>query len=181
MPVADDQSQAVARVTLVNFDTFEESLALFNPRQLEESVGVDLSELTVPGLNHKPIQYTSTGNRALSVDFFLDQWATTNDILDFRRFLEALTGPGGRDVGEPRGAPPSLLFAWPGTRSMLCLVGGLKFSYKEFFNDGSPRVYTASVSVKELRKTRLFSESLRQEAVLKSEAEVASVIDFFRG
>jgi hypothetical protein len=103
---------APPRCVLVNVTTGESMECLLNPTQLSEKVQVHWNRLAVPGLSHQVLQFQSTGNRQLSgVKFYLDRFFAVEqpgepDIMDFRRFLRALTVPPEGTEDVPATAPP---------------------------------------------------------------------------
>ncbi len=158
-----------ARCSLVNIETAESIDCLFNPMQLSEKVQVNWNRLTVPGLSHQPLQFQSTGNRQLpSVEFYLNRFFAAEqpsdvDILEFRGFLRALTVPPKATKGVAATAPPRTLFLWPNVLTIEAVLTGLEFQYKQFGQDGSVLVYTATASFEEVLDLRVTSEERRQE------------------
>lgn len=164
--------QAVARPPrcfLVNVTTAESMDCLFNPTQLAEKVQVNWSRLQVPGLSHQVLQFQGTGNRQLSsVEFYLDKVFAAEqpgdaDVMEFRRFLRALTVPPEGTEGVPATAPPRVLFIWPGVLSIEAVLTDVEFQYRQFGSDGAVLVYAASCTFEEILDTRVTSEQLRQE------------------
>jgi len=52
---------------------------------------------------------------------------------------------------------------WPKVMTIEAVVSSLEFRYRQFAVDGSPLVYTASVSFEEVLDVRVTSEALRAE------------------
>jgi hypothetical protein len=163
------------RCFLVNVTTAASFDCLFNPTQLSEKVQVNWNRIQVPGLSHQVLQYQGTGNRQLSsVEFYLDKLfadkqSSDTDIMEFRRFLRALTVPPENTEGVPATAPPRVLFVWPGVLSLETVLTEVEFQYRQFGvgdSDLSARVlvYTATCSFEEILDVRVTSEHLRQEA-----------------
>jgi hypothetical protein len=154
---------------LVNVTTAESMECLLNPTQLSERVQVNWNRLQVPGLSHQVLQYQGTGNRQLSsVEFYLDKLFAAEqpgdtEILEFRRFLRALTvAPRGTE-GVPATAPPRVLVVWPNVLTIETVLTDLEFEYRSFGADGRVLVYTATCSFEEILDSRIASEDLRQE------------------
>ena len=106
--------QAVAkppRCVLVNVVSAESIDCLFNPTQLSEKLQINWNRLSVPGLSHQVLQFQSTGNRQLAgVEFYLDKVFAAEqpgdpDVMEFRKFLRALTVPPEGTEGVPATAP----------------------------------------------------------------------------
>jgi hypothetical protein len=157
------------RCYLVNVTTAEGMGCLLNPTQLAEKVQVGWSRLQVPGLSHQVLQFQATGNRQLSsVEFYLDKVFAAEqpgdpDIMEFRRFLRALTVPPAGTAGAPATAPPRVLFIWPGVLSIEAVLTDVEFQYRQFGADGAVLVYAATCSFEEILDARVTSEDLRQE------------------
>ena len=157
------------RCVLVNVTSGESMECLFNPTQLSEKLQVNWNRLAVPGLSHQVLQFQSTGNRQLSgVEFYLDRFfaeagESDADVLDFRRFLLALTVPPEGTEGVAETAPPRVLVIWPELLTIECVVASVEFHYKQIAIDGSPLVYTATASFEEILDVRVTSEERRSE------------------
>jgi hypothetical protein len=158
------------RCTLVNLVTDEEMTCLANPTEISESVAVTRNRLSVPGLSHQLLQYVSTGNRQIpGVEFYMDRYLAAEapldpDILEFRRFLLALTVPPAVDAGAPPAAPPRVLFVWPRFLTLECVVDSVSLKYQRFATDGSVLVYTATITLEQILDVRVTSADLRSNA-----------------
>lgn len=162
------------RAELINLDTLERMKVPFNPTTLERSVSVAYQQIQVPGLSHRPLQYTGTDNRKITgLEFVLDKVADRDvDIHDFLGFVHALTIPpeGGRGVVGTR--PPRLLFIWPGVVTIETVIRSFKERHVLFFSTGLPRQTRVTLEIEEIRDFRLVSEDLRGERPLgKTEVE----------
>ena len=150
------------RCVLANVTSGETFECLFNPGQLLERVSVGWNRLIVPGLDHQPLQFQSTGNRQLvGVEFYLDRLfaaaqPSDADILTFRGFLRALTIP--PSAGQ---APPRLLVVWPSVITIEAVLTDLELAYRQVGLDGSPLVYTATCTLEEIVDERRRPEDLR--------------------
>jgi hypothetical protein len=157
------------RCRLVNVTTGESMACLFNPTQISEKVQVSYNRLAVPGLSHQVLQFQSTGNRQLpGVEFYLDKFFAaeqpgSTDILEFRRFLRALTVPPAGTKGVADTAPPRTLFLWPKVITIETVITDLEFQFRQFASDGSVLVYQATCTFEEISDVRMTSESLRKE------------------
>ena len=162
--------QRPARVALVNMATGERLDCLLNPTELSEKVAVNWNRLAVPGMSFQQLQYQGTGNRQLSdVEFLVDRFYAASldsdpDITTFRSFLRSLTVPPAGTTGVYTTAPPRVTLVWPKVMTIEAVVASLEFRYRQFAVDGSPLVYTASVSFEEVLDVRVTSEALRAES-----------------
>ncbi|WP_428263675.1 peptidoglycan-binding protein [Haliangium sp.] len=159
---------APVRGLMCNLRTGESMPLLLNPTELREQVRVNYSRLQVPGLSHEVLQFQSTGNTSLPVEFYVDKFFARTvsveqdpDILDFKRFLQALTVPSGGAQDIAAGGPPRALFVWPGLVSVTCVVTSLEFRYELFGVGGEVLVYRAQATLEEIRDLRVTSEELR--------------------
>ncbi len=149
------------RMQLVNLDTDEAFEVQFNPADLRESVSVNYTRHAVPGLSHQPLQYTGTGNRQIpGVVFWCDavleaERPTDGGIIDFRRFLMALTVP-----GEGKTRPPRVLFVWPGVLTVEAVVVSIEFAYARIGPE-AVQAYSATVTFEEVLDVRRVSEQWR--------------------
>lgn len=158
------------RGLLCNLRTGESTRILLNPTELREQVRVHYSRLQVLGLSHEVLQYHATGNTALPVEFALDKFFARAvsadddpDILDFKRFLQALTVPPGGADSVADGGPPRALFVWPGLITLSCVVTRLELRYQHFDATGRVLVYQAQATFEEIRDARVTSEELRAQ------------------
>jgi hypothetical protein len=147
---------------------------VLNPTELREQVQVNYSRLQVPGLSHQVLQFSSTGNVSLPVELYLDKFFARGvsaeddpDILDFKRFLQALTVPAGGASDVASGGPPRALLVWPGLVSLTCVVTSLEFRYEQFGVRGEVLVYRAQVTFEEIRDSRTTSEEMRVQGSLR--------------
>lgn len=159
-------AQRPPRCMLANVATAEAIGCLFNPTQFSERLQVNWNRLTVPGLSHQVLQFQSTANRQIAgVEFYLDKLFASElpgdpDILGFRRFLLELTRPQSPSDTVLGGAPPRVLFLWPGVISVEAVLTELEFHYRQFGADGGVLVYTATCTFEEISDVRRASSSL---------------------
>ena len=160
-------SNPPVRGHLCNLSTGESIEFLLNPTQFNEKVTVNYNRLQIPGLSHQVLQFINTANTTLPVEFYLDKFfarkvSSDPDILDFKKFLQALTVPtaGAEDVVG--GAPPRALFIWPALVSLTCVLTSLEFRYQQFGANSHVLVYTARTNFEEIREIRITSEDIRE-------------------
>lgn len=157
------------RCVLANVVSGESIECLFNPTQLSEKVQVNWNRLVVPGLSHQVLQFQSTGNRQLpGVEFYLDRFFAMEqpgdpDILQFRKFIRALTVPPAATEGVPETAPPRVLIIWPQVITVETVVTDVEFQYRQLAVDGIVLVYTVTVGFEEILDVRVTSQALREE------------------
>jgi len=162
--------KALASMSLANVATGEVLEAQFNPTTLEDTLSVDYTRLTVPGLSHKVLQYVGTGNVGVPVELYCN--ANTEDtaraILSFRNFIDSLCYASASAQDIRGGAPPRVLFVWPNLASLTCVILKRQFTYENFAPDGSLLRYKAQVELEEIRDFRLTSEEVRERGLLRA-------------
>ena len=152
-----------ARMIIVNVTSGAFIEAQFNPTEFTEALQVNYARQTIPGLSHQRLQYVNTNNvripLALELEA-LDPASSLDDVLSAKRFLQHLCYPrrGAQDVVG--GGPPRVLFIWPQTISLNCVVTDLSFTYQRFNGEGAPVQITANVTLEEIRDVRLPSEDV---------------------
>ena len=155
------------RGELCNLRTGEAIEFLLNPTNFSEQVRVNYNRLQIPGLSHQVLQFVSTGNATLPIEFYLDKFfagsvgAEDADILNFKRFLQALTVPSAGAEDVVGGGPPRALFIWPGLVSLTCVLTSLEFKYEQFDVFGDIVIYRARTTFEEIRDVRITSEEIR--------------------
>lgn len=154
------------RCVLINVASGESMECLLNPTELSEKLQVNWTRLTVPGLSHQVLQFQSTGNRQIAMEFYLDRFFAAAQpadmrILSFRAFLRALTVPPAGTEGTVATAPPRVIVVWPKVITLEAVVASVDFQYRHFGADLDVLVYTASVAFEEILDVRVTSESLR--------------------
>jgi len=157
-----------SRGELCNLKTGEAIGFLLNPTQFSEQVRVNYNRLQIPGLSHQVLQFVSTGNATLPVEFYMNRFfagqiqAEDADILDFKRFLQAFTVPSSGAEDVVGGGPPRALFIWPGLVSLTCVLTSLEFKYEQFDTFADVLVYRARTTFEEIRDVRITSEEIRE-------------------
>lgn len=137
--------------------------AHFNPSEMRETIKAIWSEIPIPGMSHKRLQYHLTENVPFQFDLHFDALQMTGastyrglegpaGVSQARRFLQSLCFA---RSGEQ--APPRVLFFWPNFLSITCVVTQEDWRYTMFQTDGTPRRFTCSMLLKEIRDTRLLS------------------------
>ncbi len=141
--------------------------AHFNPSEMRETIKVVWSEIPIPGMSQKRLQYHLTENVPFQFDLHFDALQAASNglrghegpsgIAQARRFLQSLcyAKAGAQNVQD--GAPPRVLFHWPNFLTLTCVIDQEDWHYTMFQTDGAPRQFTCSMKLKEIRDTRLLS------------------------
>lgn len=161
--MASKRTTVLRKVSIANLRTAETFDAQFNPEELEESISVNWTRITIPGMSHQVLQYSNTNNVEFSMDFYSTAFTEPNriKIVDFRNFLESLCYASDQASSIGGGAPPRLLVVWPNVLSMTAVIDSIDFKYKMFDADLNLKRMVASVKFIEIRDTRITSEEVR--------------------
>ena len=153
----------VQRMHLVNLATGEDFEVMFNPEQITEEVQVAYARQTIPGLSHQPLQFTNTGNHAVSMDLFATGTTERRIALvsDLRQFLLSLTVPPGNAGTIDDGAPPRVLFLWGLVWSWTAVITSVRIVSSQFTQEGEIRTLVASITLEEIRDVRMTSQDVR--------------------
>ena len=169
--MATDFQPATSRAELVNLSVDESLIVQFNPTELEESLGVNYSRMTVPGLSHQILQYVNTENVAFNFSLF---WDATDlgiqgveFILAARKFLYAACHPKATPGNIIGAGAPQILFLWPNMVSLMCVMTKLQFRYTRFNKFAEPTAYTASVTLEEVRTSLVSMEDVSSLGTLR--------------
>jgi hypothetical protein len=156
------------KVELVNLDTLESVQCQFNPASLERSITINYSRITVPGLSHQILQYSSTSNFKLpGLQFRFEQVLDrAYSLSNFVGFMHSFTASPLGTSGVVSTRPPRILFVWPHFITMEAVVLSIKEKYDMFFTDGTPRSLVVTLDFEEIRDFRLYSEDLRSSIAL---------------
>lgn len=157
--------------------------AHFNPVALEKVIKVHWNKLPVPGLSHQRHQYHHTENVQFKFDLQFEALQITlhtkgqsavrgfdgpNGIGTAARFIESLCYPAGDAQSVQDGAPPRVLFFWPNFLSITCVVAEEHWKTTMFAQDGTPRRQTCSLTLEEIRDTRLTSSDVLRKGDRRS-------------
>lgn len=163
------------RMTLTNLATGRGFSAQFNPTEIEESLAANYNELKVLGQSHAPLQYTGTSNLELSFSLGFDALATYSGqdgeratVWGARRFLMSLLYPSIEGQGVSGGAPPDVRLFWPTLLAITCKLKTVKFKHTRFNSHLQTVLFSADVSVVEMRDVRLYSEDVLDAGTMRS-------------
>ncbi len=155
-----------ARMSIANMRTGESIEVFFNPTELEKRFSVNWNRQKVPGLSHEPLQFSNVGNLQCPLELYAHaidgESDTTELILDFENFIMSLCYPSENGDSIVNGAPPRVLFVWPNVASFQAVItGDVSFKHTQFAFDGYSLRYMATITIEEIRDTRISSEEVR--------------------
>lgn len=154
-------------MSLGNLATGDSLVMQYNPEGLNEKLEAVFNELIIQGQSHPQLQYGSTKAHTfpsvkLSFDRLISQGpgGLRYDTAKARRWLLSImySSRASKDVAS--GAPPRILFVWPGLISMRCHVGSLELDNWRFGLDGKPTGFHATLEMKEVRDVRIYMEDV---------------------
>lgn len=156
--------------------TLELLAAQYNPTSLERTITVDYAKITIPGLSHRVLHYNFTDNSKVVIELLYDalnDGCTVPGLMHAAKFMESVcyTKKGARNVAA--GQPSRVLFKWPGTLSLTCVVSSLKIKFERFNSQAEPTYLRLSITLEEIRDSRLFSEDVLQSGGDRSAAALS--------
>lgn len=160
------------RVLLQNLATGEEIEAPLNPNKLPLSISPKWTKAHAHGHTSQAAHYAGTEDIKLDLEFVLfwhlieeakNAGTAIGDLMEYEKFLLALTFPVADESSVGRASPPKLLLVWPYTLSMVFRVESLKLDHEDFSNVNlQPLAARAQVSMTSVRTGRITSEFVRQ-------------------
>lgn len=172
MADADSLNFTPERMSLANVATGQTLDVQFNPTEFDESLDVNWNRLAILGLSHMPLQYLQTGNQGFSFELALRAWDKNGNqmpnIMSARNFLLSLCYPSRTSQDIKGGAPPRVLFVWPGLVSIISVISRLKAKYTLFNKQGQPVHFSYTVDIEEIRDVRLYSEDVLAQGTQRS-------------
>jgi hypothetical protein len=146
--------------------------AMFNPSEMSRSIKVGYAELKVPGTSAPIINYVGTEAQVVKFTLFFDAYynvhadekgrGTLQNDLDAiargvaevraaQNFLEAVCYPRESNTQDAAdGAPPRLLFSWPGVLAIRCVMTDLELKDQFHAPTGEVLRFTADVTLREV-------------------------------
>lgn len=164
------------RMTITNTVTGAFVEAPVNPPEFEESLEVAFQRQTVPGLSHQVMQFTNTGNYKveLELEFLAESPKLLEAAQKARSFLFSCCYPK-KATDVPSGAPPRLLFLWPGMVSITCFLTKITIKHDRFNRQAQSYHFKAKLSLEEVRDVRLLSEEVAQIGTQRSGTAPGSI------
>lgn len=165
------------RMQLTNLATNDTLSVQFNPTEFEEALGANYAKLAVPGLSHQVLQYGYTENVTYNLELFnnaVGNGAEGRDrIMAARTFLYAAVHPQSDVSGIRKAGAPRILFSWPDTIALTCVITKLSFRYTNFDFFGRPSAYTASVALEEVRDSFVSMNDILTAGTQRSSAAIS--------
>jgi hypothetical protein len=168
----DSLSSEPNRMTISAVDTGDTITALFNPTELKEKVTANYGRLAILGLSHKPMQYQNTENHTFDFELAFRAFARGRNMVDdnlrTRNFLLSAHYSRRGAATVAGGAPPVLLFVWPGMISMRARILSLEGSHTLFGKSGPATHSAYKVTLEAISDVRFYSEDVLDQGTLRS-------------
>ncbi len=169
--------QRPPKMYVQDLKTLEILEAQYNPTSLERLITVDWARLTIPGLSHRVLNYNFTDNTKVTIELVYDAMndgSTVPGLLHAAKFMESLcyTKKGAQNIVA--GQPTRVLFKWPGVVSLTCVVSSLKIKFERFNKQAEPTYLRLTITLEEIRDSRLFSEDVLEAGGERSAASLSN-------
>jgi hypothetical protein len=176
------------RGALVNEDTNESQVFMFNPTQLVTAIQVNWDKDAGIGASFERLGYRNTANAEFNLTLIHDfkAWISRtrspgerfsqsesdnlrDEFEQHRRFLMALCYPRGRWNDVLRRSPPPATLMWPGYLAIRVVINSVQFTDKEFDDNSKPLAFDAACVFQELRVYRLTSADVYRRGFMTAE------------
>jgi hypothetical protein len=124
---------------------------LFNPTELQISVGSNWRDEPVPGQPGRELEFLGGQSGTMSLELFFDTTdkgqtvaSHTNELIKLTKIDTSLPG---YNEATNNGRPPWVKFHWGGFHSFRCVVSSLSVSFVYFAADGTPLRAKANLSL----------------------------------
>jgi hypothetical protein len=171
-------TQVPPKMTITNLTLDETVTAQYNPASFEEEIASVWTKQKVPGLSHQVKQFEHTDDLTITLTLEFD--ATNGGrkgwemIMHARRILQASVYPIAGAGNVRTGGAPRLLFVWPSLIALTCVLTRLRFSYERFNVYGELVMYSAALTLEEIRDVLITSYEV---SLLGSERSVVTAGD----
>lgn len=160
---------APRRMSLANVETGETRVMQFNPTKVTIAIEAFYNRLKSPGASHEELQYSNTGNTRCSFRAYLDGRAQgAPDVNDFLNYFLANLSPPEDASTVTTGAPPRVLFSWPGWIALVTRQPKLTANATRFSPEGPPDYVELDFELEENRTSRLGSGLVRRSGLRRA-------------
>jgi hypothetical protein len=160
---------APRRMSLANVETGETRVMQFNPTKVTISIEAFYNRLKSPGASHEELQYSNTGNTRCTFRASLDGRAQgAPDVNDFLNYFLANLSPPEDASTVTTGAPPRVLFSWPGWIALVTRQPKLTANATRFSPEGPPDYLELDFELEESRTSRLGSGLVRRSGLRRA-------------
>lgn len=133
---------------------------LFNPTQLEISLGTEWADQPVPGRQVPELKYKGGSSGSMTLELFFDTTNTgksvtvhTNKLMKLLNVDKTLSGYA---EDKNNGRPPYVTFQWGKFRSFKSVITSLSVSYVYFSSTGDPLRARVTLTLKQFEEDKAF-------------------------
>lgn len=158
------------KMSLGNVATGEAIEAQYNPRDVKMAVEAFYNRVRGPGQVGEEMQFGGTGNIKTSFELTFNGLVERGpELLDVEAYLFSLLHPKRRVGGVNSGAPPLIVFSWPGWIMLVTRMPKLEQTTTIFTRNGKPAYQTYRVELETQYTRRIGQEDIRRAAFRRSE------------
>lgn len=162
-------SREPLRMTLGNLDTGEGLTAQYNPTEVEVALSALFNKSKVPGQTYEEQQYANTANPTISFTLCFDgKGRAAPDLLDVEGFIFSLMYPPLDPTSISTGAPPGVIFSWPGWILLVTTMPKFVQKSTRFSPDGPPTYQTYKVELEGRLTRRIGAAEVRRQAMRRT-------------
>lgn len=144
------------RMSLSNVEAGETRPMQFNPTKVSIALEAFYNRLKSPGASHEELQYSNTGNTRCTFRAILDGRAQgAPNVPDFLNYFLANLAPPDEPSAISTGAPPRVLFSWPGWIALVTRQPKITIAATRFSPEGPPDYVELDFELEEVRTSRL--------------------------
>jgi LysM repeat protein len=123
---------ALERVNILNEQTGETFVALFNPEEYSLNKDNNYASQAIPGLTSPLIQFVHGNLQTLDMELFFDTFDTKDDVRTQTSQIFNLLA-----IDSDLHTPPVLQVTW-GSLDFRCVLAKVSQKFLKFYNDGRP-------------------------------------------
>jgi hypothetical protein len=144
----------------IEVETGDEIECMFNPTDLNFTVGATWKGAEKPGKQVPELEFQSGDSGSMSLELFFDTTnsgksvtKTTNKLIELTRVSTKISG---YDKSKNNGRPPWVVFHWGKFRSFKAVVESVSVNYTYFSKSGDPLRARVSLSLKQFADDKKF-------------------------
>lgn len=123
---------ALERVNILNEQTGEKVLAMFNPEEYSLNKDNNYAAQAIPGLTSPLLQFVHGNLQTLDMELFFDTFDTQDDVRSRTSQIFSLLA-----INSDLHTPPVLQVTW-GSLDFRCVLAKVSQKFLKFYNDGRP-------------------------------------------
>ena len=159
-PVDSGATRRLEKASILNLETGDLVLVLFNPEEYSLRREVNYAQTTIPGLSAPVLQFVAGTMQTLEMELFIDTYVDRAAGEDAREVAAQVVSL--MDVDPNTHAPPRLEFAW-GSLTFTCVLASASSTYVMFREDGVPVRIRLAVTFDEYRNLELEAKAVKRQ------------------